>query len=98
MKAATKSEKERMAAISRTPCIVCLIHFFVESPAEVHHLMDTGRRRGHKFTIPLCVPHHREGLNTLHTVSVHPYKKEFNNRYGSDDFLLDETNKIIMEY
>jgi len=98
MKAATKEEKKRMAQISRCPCIVCFIHFNQMTMAEVHHLVDTGRRRGHKFTIPLCVPHHREGFNNKVVVSTHPYKAEFNRRYGSDDYLLEETNKIIDNY
>jgi len=97
-KPANKAEKERMAVISACPCIVCFLHYGIEKPAEVHHLVDTGRRRGHKYTIPLCVPHHREGFNNKEVVSVHPYKAEFNRRYGTDDYLLEETNKIIMNY
>lgn len=98
MKAATKAEKDRMAAISRMPCIVCLLYFYAESPANVHHMMDTGRRRGHKFTIPLCHPHHQGGDNNAVVVSIHPHRAEFLRRYGSEDFLLQETNKRINNY
>ena len=98
MKAATKAEKQRMATISRTPCIVCFLYLDMDTPAEVHHLIDTGRRLGHNDTIPLCFPHHREGTECEQYVSVHPFNKEFHARYGSNSFLLEETNKIIMEY
>jgi len=98
MKVASKAEKDRMAALSRAPCIVCYLMFNTESPAEVHHLVEARVRLGHKFTIPLCFPHHRQGLNTPACVSIHPYKAEFVRRYGSELFLLEETNKLIEVY
>lgn len=91
----TKAEKDRMNQLSQVPCVVCLLMFNVESPAEVHHILDGNRRKGHEFTISLCFAHHRQGLNTPACVSRHPYKKEFERRYGTEQVLLEETNKII---
>jgi len=98
MKAATKEEKERMAQLSMVPCIVCYLYLGVETPAEVHHATENGRRRGHKHTYPLCFPHHRKGDNCESHVSRHPFEAEFINRYGTEDYLIEETNKIIMNY
>lgn len=97
-KAPNKAEKDRMNKISQMPCVVCLIHKDVETPASVHHILDTGRRKGHMFTIPLCFAHHQSGVNNSLYTSRHPFKKEFELRYGREEYLLSETNKRIDGY
>jgi len=97
-KQANKADKERMNAIAQMPCIVCLLYFNAETPAGVHHLVEAGRRLGHQFTIPLCHPHHGAEIRSAVLVSRHPYKAEFERRYGTEAFLLEETNKLIKVY
>ena len=93
-----KADRDRLEKIAQTPCIVCLLYLSAETPAEVHHLVEAGRRKGHQFTIPLCHIHHRAGVIWTLAVSRHPYKAEFERRYGTEAFLLEETNKLIKVY
>jgi len=90
-----KADSDRLVAISAMPCIVCRQEGLGDTPAEPHHLVQAGRRRGHQYTIPLCYPHHREGLRTAQVVSRHPYKAEFEKRYGTEFSLLDIVNQWL---
>jgi hypothetical protein len=105
-KRATKAERERMDALSRMPCIACLIRNSIScAPVEVHHLLSGNKRRGHKFTIPLCAWHHRgEYSNYLwDRASVEAYRgpslarssKRFHEVFGSDDELLALVNERL---
>ena len=59
---ATVEERRWMSAIVRVGCIACHVSGHRGVPAEVHHMLSGGRRRGHLFTLPLCSPgHHRNG-------------------------------------
>jgi hypothetical protein len=57
----TKAEKAHHEAVAALGCVVC------GGPAEVHHLKHdpiTGQhmtRRVHRYVIPLCPMHHRQG-------------------------------------
>lgn len=73
-------------------------------PLEVHHLLDCGRRRGHDFTISLCSWHHRgiliggkttEFMEETWGPSVAHGTRLFKDRFGTDDELLAEQNKIL---
>jgi len=47
--------------------------------------------------IGLCPTHHRSGLNNVHVVSRHPWKREFESRYGTEEGLLIITRGLIAE-
>ena len=93
-----KADRTRLDKIAQMPCIVCLWKLETDTPAEVHHLLDTGRRKGHQYTIPLCVNHHRAGVRNKHFVSRHPFRAAFVRRYADEGFLLALTNKLIVRY
>ena len=93
--ALNKADSKRLAAISDMPCIVCTQEGLGDTPAEPHHILQAGRRRGHQYTLPLCFPHHREGLRTAQVVSRHPYLAEFEKRYGTELTLLDIVNRHL---
>ena len=90
-----KADSARLAALSDMPCIVCRQLGLGDTPAEPHHILENGRRKGHQFTLPLCFPHHRSGLRTAEVVSRHPHKAEFERRYGTEATLLDIVNRQI---
>lgn len=92
---ATSEEREWMDAITQLGCIVCRLEFGVSSPSEVHHLEGKVKAGGHLLTIPLCYNHHRGGMATPMCVSRHPYKAQFEARYGTEKYLHDETKKLI---
>ena len=64
-------------------------------PCEVHHLLRNGKRIDDLHTIGLCPSHHRQGLNHPHFVSRHPWRREFEKRYGSEMEMLEITKKLI---
>ena len=89
-----KADKQRYQKLADLGCICCLIYEGVWSPIDVHHI--NGRTgNGNQETIGLCFHHHREGSNCKEYVSRHPWLTEFESRYGTEDFLLEETNKLI---
>jgi hypothetical protein len=69
------------------------------TPAEIHHIIEGGKRKGHYFTLPLCVPHHRgrSDGSVLPYVSRHPYKARFEAAYGSEDELLEYVKGLLSD-
>lgn len=89
----TKAQSRRMEIIkTNVGCIVSYLEYGGYTPCEIHHLMDTGSRRGHEYTIGLT-PEHHQGNN-----GIHKAKKAFREDYGTDDFLLAETNFRVAEF
>jgi len=89
-----KADKERYQKIVDAGCIICLLEKGIYSPPEIHH--PYGRKKGgNQKTYGLCFCHHREGSNCDEYVSRHPWKAEFEARYGSEEELLKSTNVIL---
>lgn len=79
-------------------CIVCLNEHGVRSEPDMHHLHENGNRRvSDMHTIPLCPTHHRSGMKTKLFVSRHPWKKEFEKRYGSEWELWEQVKELAEE-
>lgn len=91
----TKAEQEWMDAAVSAGCIACFVTGISGTPAEIHHLLRGGRRIGHLNSIPLCPPHHRGGRNDQAIVSRHPWRKEFEQRYGTEMSLLEKTHELV---
>lgn len=101
----TKSEQARIERMLIMGCAACAAigvqnHHLI----ECHHILDGGRRMGHRFTIPLCKGHHQGAFTAaqLHTLteteraSIAGGRKPFNRMFGTErkllqkiDFLLD---------
>lgn len=91
----TKEEQQHLDHVQSLGCIACRINGMY-SPAEIHHVLDGGRRIGHSHVIPLCFPHHRGGGDGLSAVvSRHPYKKRFEAAYGTEQQLLDRVEELL---
>jgi len=93
----TKVEKDWMDAISNLGCIVCKIHYDCMTPAEIHHIDGKTKPNAHLMSLPLCYKHHREGVNNDMYVSRHPFKREFEKRYGKQTDLLKKLQEIIYD-
>lgn len=101
----TKSESARMARIKQLRCVACWDTPFCCGVTEIHHLLSGGRRRGHAFSVPLGVWHHR-GIplpsyslieaTAIFGPSLRLSSRAFHERYGTDDELLAKVNKLIM--
>ena len=78
-------------------CIVCYNEGKPRVPADIHQILKNSRRVDHLHTIPLCFHHHREGSNNGRWVSRHPWKKEFEKRYGDEWDLFKQVKQIIAD-
>ena len=78
-------------------CIVCLNDLQVRSQPDIHHIIHANKRIDDFHTIPLCPSHHREGIRNNIAVSRHPWKKEFEKRYGTEMELLEQVRKLADE-
>ena len=58
-KAATLSEKKRMALIKGLGCVACVLKNYPDAQCEVHHVVEGRVRLGHSQTMGLCLWHHR---------------------------------------
>jgi hypothetical protein len=74
----TAKEKRHMGRVAALGCLIC------KQPANVHHIR-TERIKNHFLTIPLCREHHQGDF------SIHMDKRQFENIYGSELYLLANT-------
>ena len=87
-----KIERERLQAVADLPCYACF-QDGLEVASEVHHIRShtgLGLKSSSFLTIPLCPRHHRYGK-----VSVHLGKKAFIAKYGTEQEILEKTNREI---
>jgi hypothetical protein len=94
----TKATKERFDAMARIGCIVCRVFHNERTDAHIHHLSGIkyrgmGMKADDEHTIPLCPTHHQYGSRFY--PSVHGQPKIFAERYGTQEELLEMTNKLI---
>lgn len=93
----TKADREWFEKITALGCIVCRLRGAGYVPCQRHHILKGGRRISHLASIPLCQPHHQGGRNDEAIVSRHPWKREFEARYGSEEYLLERTKEFLGE-
>lgn len=86
--APTAAERRWLDAIVAYGCIACRMDGLGVVPPAVHHILRGGVRMGHLFTLPLCDPGHHQNGAQFGKVSRHPWKARFEQRYGSEEYLL----------
>ena len=104
-----KLRAARFEALKGMKCIACQFEGCEQlTVTEIHHLNEFGhagmKRRGDEFTVPLCSWHHRsvcpEGVKPGDALfymgpSLAQNSKRFRETYGTDDELLEHTNKAL---
>jgi hypothetical protein len=88
-----------MERVSSLGCIICGNSY----RSCVHHIIDGGRRKGHYYTIPLCFEHHQSGYDNRRFTSRHSThgkggKAAFEKRYGTEQYLLAKTYKLLKRH
>lgn len=106
--AITKAQRRRLEIIKfHVGCLACRRDHDSLVPAEAHHLLSGGRRISHDATVPLCPWHHRGACNSdagsidmeiLYGPSLALSKRKFHELYGTDEEMLDETNRRVKEF
>ena len=51
----------------------------------------------HLRVLPLCAGHHQDGTGIPGLIAVHPWKRRFEDRYGSQDELLQRCHGLLAE-
>ena len=73
-------------------CISLFVYGEPDTPADIHHIVEGGRRLGHQFVIPLAPIFHRQGTElypSLHSVNgSHGGRSLFKETYGYDEYQL----------
>lgn len=102
----TKAQVSRFEQLRAIGCLCCkkLGLPFQCGATEIHHTLSGGKRRGHDYTLPLGSYHHRgtlwAGMTTKQMMeffgpSLARGSKPFREKFGTDDELLAEVNKLI---
>ena len=90
----TKAEQKHMDRVRELGCIVCYLHFGIRKNCEIHHVKGKTKEGAHYKVLPLCFEHHRMGSDK-EPISRHPYKKRFEQAYGSEQELLQKVDELL---
>jgi len=102
---ANKADVARFERLREIGCLACR-QWGHHSIPEVHHLLGAGKRRGHQYTVGLCIFHHRGAtplgsnkklMETLLGPSLALNSKRFHEVFGNDEALLAMANKLLEE-
>lgn len=91
----TKQEEERRQKIYELGCIACRIDGKGYVPCSEHHLKDGSCYRDNMKTFGICLAHHQIEFAVPGVPNRHKNAKEFAEVYGTDQELLEYTNRII---
>ena len=94
----TAAERAWMEFVAEFGCVVCRRQGRGFVPCAVHHIVVGNRRKGHFFTIGLCQPgHHMDAPAFSGQISRHPNKARFETAYGTEDELLEYTQRRYIQ-
>ena len=79
-----KREAAWLGKVVQVGCIACFIDGQPSRPTAVHHMLRGGVRMGHLFSFGLCDPGHHQGGQPLGLISRHPWRAQFERRYGTE--------------
>ena len=96
-RAPTAEESRWIAACMEFGCWACYRDTgkaFVAA-SEYHHIVESGRRLGHRYGYSLCPPHHQPD-SRFGYVSIHPGRRpEFLARYGKEREILHALEDLL---
>ena len=91
----TKAEKQHYDKLFQLGCIVCSNLGFGYSQPHIHHIRHgagIGQKSHWSVAIPLCPLHHQNGG---YGVALHAGQKTFEENFGTEEELLEETLRKI---
>lgn len=92
----TKAEKEYHDAVASLGCIACLIDGNSNTLVSIHHCDGRTKPGAHRKVLALCAGHHQDGTgNDKSMIAIHPYKRRFEQRYGTQEELMALTNELL---
>lgn len=90
--AAERRFHDRLASLG---CIACRIDGKHNPMVSIHHIDGRTKPGAHMRVLPLCAGHHQDGYGIPGLIAVHPYKRRFEDRYGSQYELLAMCEQLL---
>ena len=90
--AAEKRFHDQLASLG---CIACRIDSNHNPMVSIHHIDGRTKPGAHMRVLPLCAGHHQDGYGIPGLIAVHPYKRRFEDRYGSQYELLAMCEQLL---
>ena len=82
-------------ALASLGCIACRKDGHFVSPVSIHHIDGRTKPDASWRVLPLCARHHQTGGKDA--PAIHPWKRRFEERYGTQAELMAECVNILME-
>jgi hypothetical protein len=89
----TKAEKKQWDRIAALGCIACLQDGIFNDYVSIHHVDGRTKAGCHKKVLALCGSHHQTGGQEA--PAIHPYKAQFEAKYGTQLELMEKTAKLL---
>ena len=84
----TAAEKRLHDQLATLGCIACRIDGNHNPVVSIHHIDGRTKLGAHERVLPLCAGHHQDGTGIPGLIAVHPWKRQFEQKYGSQYELL----------
>lgn len=84
-----------MDKVAQIGCIACRVIGIHTPEVSIHHIEGRTKPDAHFLTLPLCYGHHQGGLDYGEWVSVHPWKKRFEDTFGTQRELLELCRELV---
>jgi len=91
------SAKRFHAQIASIGCIACRKDGRFNPLVSIHHIDGRTKPGAHMKVLALCAGHHQDGTGATGLIAVHPWKRRFEDMYGSQMQLLEECIEIIRQ-
>lgn len=100
MKGSTPNASQKAfhdALCSIVGCVACRIDGSFTDFVSVHHCDGRTKPHAHHFVLPLCSGHHQDGTGVPGLLAIHPWKRRFEQRYGTQRELLARCVDVLIE-
>lgn len=87
-------EERHMALVADLGCVICLEHYDLKTPCEVHHIAEGSSYQNDYMTAGLCPEHHRGSIG-IHGRGVKSFCKLWG--LSSEYDLLGLVNKWLIK-
>lgn len=91
----TAAEKRFHDQLASLGCIACRLDGTHNPVVSIHHINGRTRPGAHMQVLPLCAGHHQDGTGWPGLIAVHPWKRRFEDKYGTQEQLLERCNKLL---
>lgn len=93
-------ERRYMSQVANLGCIVCRLHYGVESEAAIHHCSGKTKKGAHYDILPLCARHHQVSSPTgqwatRHSPGRNAGRVAFEEAYGTEEYLKEKVAELL---